>query len=91
MEKNQMITPSNMATSNIGIMMAAGSGNLYFLKKRKTGKSMMLMKKAISTGIMMLWAITSMAMINTNPRSSIDRLTVSGMSVITLILYVYSI
>lgn len=83
-EKNQTIDPTKITTKRIGKMMAAISGNLNFLRKRNTGRSMMLMKKAMMTGMMMSFPMTSMATKRTIPSSSMDLLTVRGMSFISV-------
>jgi len=79
-EKNQPIPKITMNNKSTARLIESTSGNFLFLKKRYTGSNTMLIKNAISKGIIILWPSTIKRPINTNPRSSIDLLTVTGMS-----------
>ncbi|MCY1527726.1 hypothetical protein D9M68_628020 [compost metagenome] len=79
-EKNHTIPAINRNTNKIGKMMASDSGVLYFLNHLNIGKSIILRKNAMITGIIMSLPTTRMATISTMPKSSIDRFTVSGKS-----------
>jgi hypothetical protein len=69
-----------MITNNIGKKIAIASGNFRFLKKRKTGSSIILIKKDIKRGIMITFPITIITPSRKIPRISSERFMVPGIS-----------
>lgn len=81
------MSATTIIINNIGKKTANASGNFRLLKKRYTGNSIMLIKKDMSRGMMIIFPITSIAPIKKSPSNSMERFMLTGISFIWHIQY----